>query len=134
MEFLLVHVAGWPTIFADFNEGGQVTPFTADVAVYGDWAASEPWTPPLPEPATKKTFPKLMAWYPELLKMPVWRKVRSEILGFWVNEKHLDELQGDFWDGHIVTPKWLEVEEKPYRIARFPPIKRSIAEAKDEFQ
>lgn len=119
MEFLLVHVAEWPALFADTGEDDTghvrtVADFTAADS-YGDWVSSEPWNPGFPADDMIFTFPKLVKWYPQLLKLEVFRKVRSEILGFWLNERHLDTLG----DGRE-------------RLRRFTHIKNAIADAPTE--
>lgn len=109
MEFLLKHVADWPTLFADV-QNGETQDFTADSS-YGDWVSSEPWNPgPIAREMVSR-FPRLTKWYPFLLENSVFRKVRAEIMGFWLNERHLDSLS----------------QQPNGRIPRFPPIKAAIA-------
>jgi len=94
MEFLLKHVADWPTLFADYHaESGETADFKAPKAVYGEWVDTETWNPGPVDSKMLHRFPKLTAWYPELLKIADFRRVREEIMGFWLNERHLDGLQ-----------------------------------------
>lgn len=115
MEFLLKHVAEWPTLFADVQADGTTADFTASLDRYGDWVSSEVWNPGLVDEKMKARFPRLSAWYPFLLQNEKFREVRSEILGYWVNERHLDS-------------QWKEGDT---RSPRFPPILQAIAAAKD---
>lgn len=122
MEFLLPHTAGWPTIFADVSASTTITAFTADAATWDKtstgWPANETWAPPDIDDGMKATFPKLTKWYPELLKIPVFRKVRNEILSFWVNQRHLDT---QWANSGKKSPAELKAENAT-RLPRFPPI------------
>jgi len=114
MEFLLVHVAEWPVLFADV-QNGQTQDFFAD-ASWGDWVQLEKWNPgPVSEKMARR-FPKLSTWYPKLLQIDQFRKVRGEILGFWLRERHFDGLDAD---------------QDPRPRKRFPPIKKAIGFAVD---
>lgn len=113
MEFLLKHVANWPTLFAD-EQQGRTRDFTA-LEVWGDWVKKEVWNPGPIDPKMKERFPKLTAWYSFLLNDPVFAHVRAEILSFWVNERHLDNN----------APGQVQLET-PERIPRFPPIIEAI--------